>query len=480
MTDDNIDFDRLAEAVAQRVEEKRKAHETKGNGADTGPDPDLLEMNQKFSIVLIGGKTRVMWREESPVQKGCSVPVYSKISDFKTFHDRRRKPVIVHEKPKQLGLGTWWINHPERAQYDGVVYVPNRSTPGKINLWEGFAVKPAKGSCGRYLDHLHQITCNGDTEHCEYLLNFMAHNVQHPDRPGGVATVLRGDEGVGKGITIHTLGALFGTHYRHVVQAAHLVGKFNAHLQHCSCLYADEAFFAGDRQHESTLKALITEPTIMIEQKGIDAYSAPNCIHLYMSSNSDWVVPAGAKARRYFVLDVSDKKRENYGYFDQIRAEMDTGGDAALLDLLLCRDISDFNIRDVPQTDALSEQKRFSRRGIDQLIEIIAHRGELPCAHPEKANVAITSGEEEGKGFYAASKKLVRDLSYSSAAVIAKTLKDNWDCGPWKDTYRRGLKFPSLIELRQKFDERHGTQVWDEPNEWQLPHPPTDWNHGGF
>ena len=71
-------------------------------------------------------------------------------------------------------------------------------------------------------------------------------------------------------------------------------------------LFADEAFFAGDRSHESILKALITEETLMIEPKGVDPFAVRNCLHLIMSSNNDWVIPAGADARRYFVLGVSD------------------------------------------------------------------------------------------------------------------------------------------------------------------------------
>ena len=457
MTDDNFDFDKLVEAAAQRAEQKRQQHEA--NGADALPDADLARMNKDYAVVQIGGKTRVMWREESPVQKGCRIAVYAKLADFAAFHNREKKTVLVDGKLKQVGMGAWWISHPERTQYDGVVYAPNRSPVGKLNLWEGFACEPAKGGCGRYLDHLFHVVCRGNDEHCNYFLNFMAHNVQYPDRPGGVAVVLRGPEGAGKGIAIQNFGSLFGIHYRHVVQAAHLVGKFNAHLQHCSCLYADEAFFAGDRQHESTLKALITEPTLMIEQKGLDAYPAKNCIHLFTSSNNDWVVPAGAKARRFFMLDVSDKKLKDYDYFDQIIREWKDGGDAALLDLLLSRDISHFNIRDVPQTAALGEQKQFSRRGIDQFIEIVASQGELPCAHAGHANIAITSGEERGEGFYAASKKLVRDLGYSSAEVISRALKD-WGCKKWRDAARRGIEFPPLGDLRKMFDERHGAQEW--------------------
>jgi hypothetical protein len=119
------------------------------------------------------------------------------------------------------------------------------------------------GDCSLYLAHLTDNICCGDTDHAQYLLDWMAHACQHPDRQAETAVVMRGREGTGKGVCAKYLGQLFGPHYVHISQARHLVGHFNAPLQQCSVLFADEAFFAGDRSHEGTLKYLITEPTLL-------------------------------------------------------------------------------------------------------------------------------------------------------------------------------------------------------------------------
>ena len=93
-------------------------------------------------------------------------------------------------------------------------------------------------------------------------------------------------------------GSLWGRHFLHISSAKHLVGQFNAHLRDCCFLFADEAFFAGDRSHESVLKTLVTEDMIIVEGKGVDAEPSPNYVHLMMASNSDWVVPSGPDERR--------------------------------------------------------------------------------------------------------------------------------------------------------------------------------------
>jgi hypothetical protein len=437
-------------------------------------DPDLIQMNKKYAVVRIGGKTRVVWFEEAAAYPGCKVPVFSTISDFCAFHAKRKKFVIGKDgRERKIGIGKWWINHDRRRQFSGLVYAPSviaKTTNGKLNLWNGFGCKPRTGKCDRYLAHLRDNICCGNEEHADYLLNWMAYAVQHPDRQGEVAVVMRGKEGTGKGVAAKQFGQLLGSHFRHIVHAKHLTGHFNAHLQQCSVLFADEAFFAGDRSHESILKALITEETLLIEPKGIDPFAARNCVHLIMSSNSDWVIPAGADARRYFVLNVADSHMQDHLYFAAIAHEMDNGGREALLHYLLSRDLMGFNIRLVPQTKALAEQKTHSRRGVDRLIELICHEGVIPFAHETYSDIAITSGEERGEGFYYAARSLVPDFRYVSSIVISQALKEHWECVPWKAGNRRGIKFPPLGRLRELFDKRHGEQKWPvlagETDEW--------------
>jgi hypothetical protein len=172
--------------------------------------------------------------------------------------------------------------------------------------------------------------------------------------------VLRGDEGAGKGIFAQALKFILGPHAWQVVQAEHLVGKFNYHLLECVFLFADEAFFAGDKRHISILKALVTELSLNIEGKFMNVAKALNLLHILMSTNEDWAIPASLRSRRWFVLDVLDTYLNNYAYFDAIRHQMANGGYEAMLYDLQHRDLSNFNVRDVPQTEALRIQRQYS------------------------------------------------------------------------------------------------------------------------
>jgi phage/plasmid-associated DNA primase len=206
-------------------------------------------------------------------------------------------------------------------------------------------------------EHIRKVICSGNSQHDDYLMNWLARLFQHPEEPVEVAVVMRGAEGVGKGLLGRFVAKAFGLHGMQISSAARLVGNFNAHLRDLILLFADEAFFAGDRQHEGRLRALISEETLTIEGKYQNVISVRNMLHIIMASNADWVIPASLIARRWFMLDVANTRQGDFAYFAAIVDQMEYGGLAAMVHDLLHRAISNFNPRDVPKTDALAEQQ---------------------------------------------------------------------------------------------------------------------------
>jgi len=472
MSDKIID---IKKARARKVGKRRQPPKPNGaslvNGkADTGEIVPVLEqMNRVFAVVALGNQARVFNPRGTPLPDGSGyVPAYYSFANFCHLLNRERVVVPDHRgNDKRIGKGSWWLDQEGRMQYDGVVYSPRKPAPdGFLNLWTGFGIEDEQGDWSLYCAHLLDNVCQGSEFIFEYVLDWMANAVQNPGEQGHVTIAMRGREGTGKGMVAKPFQRIFGQHYRYISSPAHLVGNFNAHLHQCSFLFADEALFAGDRKVEGVLKALNTEPLLTIEQKGVDAFQAANCLHIMMASNSDWVLPAGADARRYLVLDISDAQMQNHEYVAALDNEIMTGGAEALLYDLLQRDLSEFNPRKVPHTEALAEQKAFTRRGVDALIEQICDDGVLPAAHPLNPHVALTTGEAKGEGFYVAAKALVPDLKYLSSVKLRRQLAKDWACTSWRDRSQRGVEFPSLSELRALFDARHGPQDWDVLPEW--------------
>lgn len=332
------------------------------NAKEHVEDPNLRKMNSRHAIIgNIGGKCRVIEEVEDDVL-GRSKLTISSFDDLRNRYSHVKVQVGSDKegKPVYAPLGKYWLAHPMRRQFDYIRFMPQGDRPGVYNLWRGFSVEPKPGDCSLYLQHIRENVCQGNQEHYDYLIRWMARAVQYPASPGEVAVVMRGGKGTGKSITASIFGRLFGRHYLHVANPSHLVGNFNAHLRDVICLFADEAFFAGDKKHESVLKMLVTEDSIPIEQKGVDVETYPNYVHLIMAANDPHVIRASGDERRYFVLEVGEGAKQNERFFGDMVDQINDGGLEALLFHLQDVDLSSFQVRNVPQTEALQEQKLLS------------------------------------------------------------------------------------------------------------------------
>ena len=337
--------------------------------ADYAIDPRLSEMNDQFAVVQVGGTVRILKESEIPIGRGenRSVVDYMTWADFGNFFSNKFIEIVgANDNNIRIPLGKWWQTHEQRRTYKGVCFVPGRECPGYYNLWKGFAYDARPGECGLFLNHVKDNVCQGSDEWNRYLLGWMARMIQHPDRPGEVAIVLRGKPGTGKGFLANQRGKLLGRQYLPVRDSNHIFGRFTQHLQECVFLFADEAFWAGNKKQEGMLKSLITEDTVLVEGKGTNAQISENFMHLMMASNEDWVVPVGSFDRRFFVLDVGDGNRRDRGYFSNIVAELENGGYEALLHYLLTYDILDYDVTDVPSTSAHKEQTMFTLEPIQE------------------------------------------------------------------------------------------------------------------
>ncbi|HEP9227020.1 TPA: hypothetical protein VDV27_001841 [Pseudomonas aeruginosa] len=389
-------------------------------------DPWLRRLNEKYAVILdIGGKCRIIREVWDPAMKRTRISKQS-FEDFRNGY-RNRKVIVGHNdkgQPVEKAVGVWWVDHPQRRQYDTIVFAPGQEVEDAYNLWRGFAVDSLPGDRHEsFLRHVRENVCSGNDEWYGYLLGWMARAVQHPDTPGEVAVVLRGKRGTGKSFFAKMFGRLFGRHFLQVSDSKHLVGSFNAHLRDTVLLFGDEAFFAGDKKHESVLKTLVTEEQLVIEGKGVDAEAAANFTHLVLASNEDWVVPAGLEERRFFALDMADDHMQDNAYFKAIRDELEAGGFENLLHFLRTYDLSDFEVRKAPKTQALRDQQAESLRGFEAYVFDLLWSGEEPegtVEHPNGGRFALTTPMRESATEWL--KANVRITSNKIQAVLEKKL----------------------------------------------------------
>ena len=387
-TNDHDKFDAGAVAVLEELRDTGMPDEAWKAILQEG----ITEMNERYFVVDLGGRSVIGSVIEDDAL-GRKRLVYSRPEDLRLQYGHRRLQVGVSRqgRPITKDLGTAWLEHPERRTYDRLALLPGETCPpGVFNLWRGWGVEPQAGSWPTIEQHLREVICSGNAEHLDWLLRWIASCVQHPERQAEVAVVLRGKKGIGKGHFAQLLIRIFRHHALQIANGRHLLGNFNSHLADVLMLFVDEAFFAGDKAGASVLKGLITERTLMIEPKGLNAFPMANRLKIVMASNEDWVVPASADERRFMALDVSDHRRGDQAYFNRLAAAIDGDECRAFLHDMLALDLTGWNHRQAPHTKALDDQKLQSADSVTKFwLDCLEHGEIVGCYEggwPEKVS----------------------------------------------------------------------------------------------
>jgi hypothetical protein len=454
---------------------------------ETDDDDPIAELNKTFAVVRVVNRAAIL--NEHLDAEGRPTFSLLNLDSFKLLLanrniefpglDKEGKPTTV-----KVPLAPYWIKHPRRRQYDGITFAPQGAPPGYFNLWTGFAVEPSEsGSCELFKNHLLDNVCDGNSALYNWLFAWFTDIFRNPTVKCETSLGLRGDEGVGKTIVGETFGELLGLHYCQVADPRYVIGRFNAHLVRCLLFQCDEAFWAGDRIAEGKLKDLISGKRQPIELKGFEPFWVPNYVRMFINGNPDWIVPAGKGARRTAVFDVADTHKEDIPYFTAIVKQLEAGGYQRLLHELLTFDSTGIDIRHVPKTEALLDQKIASLTPEDGWIFDILQKGQLPHAttdaKPGKCPAQLLYDHYLERVAKQGSRR--RSIETSLSLFILKlfprilkypgtfTVKD---ATPFTSVVKgRGAiyDFPSLAECRQLFAETlHQSIEWQEPAEWQT------------
>ncbi|WP_373502262.1 primase-helicase family protein [Aestuariivirga sp.] len=249
------------------------------------PDPDTSSnvegFNADHAVIRDGSKVRVGIRSYDQVFKRETWDLLTE-TDFSLLH---------HKSAEARN----WLKSPERLTYrNGFVFDPTgKNHRDALNLWRGFAIKPVEGEWSTIDYHILHVLAAGNEEHHQYILKWFAWLYQNPSKPAEVAVIFRGGRGTGKGILCRAIIRSLGQHGIHISTPTLMTGRFNAHFRDCIALFADEAFWAGDKSGEGQLKRIITEDTLVVEAKNRDAIVVRNMLHIMIASNEDWIVPSG-------------------------------------------------------------------------------------------------------------------------------------------------------------------------------------------
>jgi hypothetical protein len=410
----------------------------------------LADLNKTLCVVRFGGKVKIATWTDSPVFPGLKMPGFFDVAAMRTYFANRFIRVKIDQNSyKDIPIFPFWLQHPDAPRADGVTLSTDsaRFVGGALNLWTGFGLKSEAGKWPLLRKHIERVIGAGDTASGKYVLKWCAWTLQNPLSPSEVALVMRGLKGSGKGVLGNLFRRIFGAHGLQISSPKHLVGNFNSHLMHCCLLFADEAFWAGDAAAEGSLKRMITESTLTVEPKGIDAFEAVNRLSIIMASNEAWVVPASVDERRFAVFDVSGERCGDRAYFDALHKELyQNGGAEAFLHDMLAMDLEDWHPRfDIPQTAGLKAQQVESEKPEVHWLWSLLENGELP---------SHSGNSTRARELFEIAKRSHPKMGYWTEIRQAKLLKS---IGAFTKRRSDGNHwvFPALSEARTNFGKAY-------------------------
>jgi Family of unknown function (DUF5906) len=423
---------------------------------------DTEHFNKHYAVVLAGSKALVM--------------KFKADGDFQLLS----KDAFITYVGKDAPLAREWLTSEKRRTYDGIVFEPDKDTPGYYNLWQGFSIQPKSGSCAKFLAHVRDNVCHGNESDCRYFMGWWASIFQRPSQKLETCICVVGAQGTGKSFVANAFKKLLGKYARTVSKSEHILGRFNGHLKSLLLLHAEEAFWADDKKSEGRIKDMITGKTQQIEGKFIDAIEIRNYMNLFVTSNEDRPVPADFESRRFAMWKISDAHKNDHEYFKAIGDELENGGYEALMDYLLKFDLSGINLREVPKTDALLTAKL---AGLDDkhswLLDILSN-GRLPNDGVTNldANECPTSMLFDAYIVHAkeTSPRKKRSIQTSLGKWFADIIPDltvkyvrvttQYENGKQVKVYG----FPSLSECRASFlktlNQQVSAEFWGDEIEW--------------
>lgn len=467
MSDDKDKVINLEE-IRKKIEEGALSY-----SSQVPDDPWLKQLNEKHAFIHSFGGKPCVTNYVYNVAFGKEILEFISPTSFEMIYSNQTIKVHTAKATIDVEMGKWWIRNTDRRQYQTVIFDPTKPKEYNncLNLWEGFSVVATFRPLGwKYtLKHIYTILCNSDRNKFIYIIKWLAWLVQNPGERAQVAIVFKGLEGTGKGFLLSQFVEIFGRHAMHISNREHLTGKFNGHLGLCCFLFADEAFYPGDKQVAGTMKQLITEEKIPIERKGAETIISKNNLHVAMATNEEWVINASENQRRFFINKVEDryakgKLSETHRklYFSRLFTEMNHGGREAMLFDLLNMNIGDFHPRyNIPDTEELQVQIKLSRDKLKAVVFEILDDGLFPGN--------INNGEYEINStawvnYLNSLDPILKTFSSVKKTDIIKKLQ-----AIKKHTNKGNVwVFPALLDMRKSWDELYGKEKWSNIKEWQI------------
>ena len=205
-----------------------------------------------------------------------------------------------------------WMGDKTKKQYDKIDFVPY----GKIHVCPSFIYNTFDGFYAPSLlegddpvpvavDNFKTLIwnlCDENQEMNDYVLHYIAHMFQYPDKLPEEIIVFKSWTGTGKDTLVRTLQRLMGTKYVAITEEPdHIFGQFNETLKSKICVFLNEMEGRHGINYQEKLKGHSTSRHNRVNAKFEKPLIESNRCRLFINSNNENPVNVQMNDRRFVI-----------------------------------------------------------------------------------------------------------------------------------------------------------------------------------
>lgn len=306
----------------------------------------------------------------TPMSRTHLLTAYENLTYDKIVESKQGDKIV-----KENFINDWLKNNPNQRCYDDIeCYPDNNKCPDNVfNSWKPFTMElvkeytPMPDALKIFKKHI-LILCNNEIEVANYFEAWIGQMIQYPDTKT-ICPTLISKEGSGKGTLMMLLQKMIGDskYFETSTPSRDVWGDFNGRMASTFLVNLDELSKKETMECEGKIKALITNPKMTINNKGINQYGIMSYHRFIATTNNEDPIKTTTGDRRNLIIRSSDELKGNVEYFNEMYKLLD---DVNVIKTCYeyfktMPDMDKFNELKMPETSYQNEMKEASTSPIE-------------------------------------------------------------------------------------------------------------------
>ena len=278
----------------------------------------------------------------------------------------------------QVSFINTWLKDPDMKVFQDVGCYPNEDLCPKniFNIWQKFDMELITQWEPRdikaILNHIH-ILCNHEEDIYQYFCKWIGQMIKYPETKS-ICPTLISSQGAGKGTLIQLFKKMLGTKkiFECTNPSRDVWGQFNSQMSNAFLVNLNELSKKDTYEAEGRIKGLITDKELVINNKGVAAYSVESYHRFIITTNNYEPVETSQDDRRNFIIRSSDEKCGNKEYFNTLYELLeDTNVVKSCYEYFKSLETNSFSKLEIPRTEHHKQLIEINTNPVELFLEYL-------------------------------------------------------------------------------------------------------------